>query len=711
MSGVTGGVMNGGATLTLVAMWGGALALLGIAALLATAMLRRERAGAMPYVAALLLTAAWLFAELWWGLLSGAAALSESARNLGWLWFMASIAGRRGAGQRMVGAVGWIYAGLLSITLLTGVVSALLPVGAMAMPTVGRLLPPVQMLFASGGLVLLHNLFESARGDERRVLALPLAAIALLWAFDLNLYAITYLSGTPARLLATVRPLAALVVVVLLSLAALRPGAQAVRLSRPVTFRSLALAGVAAWLALLALVATLTGWFGSDFGWRAQVGVLALGIAASGLLFASPRVRASGRVWIAKHFFEHRYDYRSEWMRFTATLNRPEAGAAPLNDRVVRALADIVESEGGALLLADEAGALSLGGVMLLADDAAALTLPPTLDAERLGAWLLRSARIVQIDQVRSGAAPEDERRAVPDWLAADPLYWAAVPLIHHDRLEGLVLLTRPPLDRALDWEDFDLLRIAGRQAASYLAEARGSQALVESQRFEEFHRRFAFIMHDVKNLASQLGLLARNIERHGDNPAFRADMIATVQLSSDRLGMLIQRLSQQERVRPARLSPVDMAAVAARVQQRASVGHRVELIAEGGPHWALADAEQAEQLLVHLVQNAVDASAEAQPVVLQLSAAAGQMRLDIIDSGCGMSSEFVRSSLFRPFASTKDGGFGIGAYQARQLAEAMGGTLAVVSREGEGSVFSLHLQRADAASPSLAPSLREQAA
>jgi hypothetical protein len=86
----------------------------------------------------------------------------------------------------------------------------------------------------------------------------------------------------------------------------------------------------------------------------------------------------------------------------------------------------------------------------------------------------------------------------------------------------GLVLLGHPPITRALDWEDFDMLRAAGRQVASYLAEARGqASAGHEARRFEEFNRRFAFIMHDIKNLVSQIALTARNAERHADNPAF----------------------------------------------------------------------------------------------------------------------------------------------------------------------------------------------
>ncbi|WP_204279985.1 hypothetical protein, partial [Raoultella ornithinolytica] len=91
------------------------------------------------------------------------------------------------------------------------------------------------------------------------------------------------------------------------------------------------------------------------------------------------------------------------------------------------------------------------------------------------------------------------------------PEAWVIVPLPHLAELAGAILLARPPLDRALDWEDFDLLKVAGRQVASYLAEARAQDALAEAQRFDEFNRRFAFILHDIKNLVSQLTLTARN--------------------------------------------------------------------------------------------------------------------------------------------------------------------------------------------------------
>lgn len=671
------------------AIWahvGGMLAAAGFAALLIDSIWRRHPARPASYMAALAATLLWLVAEVSIGWRHPATGVAEAVRNLGWLWFMASVAGQREAGERL-SAVGWIYVGLFALNLLTGLVGWFGAQAAGNLTVLATALPPVKMLFVAGALVLLHNLYDSARGDERRGLTLPIAAMGAMWAYDLNLYAIAYLSREPAALMEEVRPAAAQVLALLLAMAALRPGQQAVRLSRPVAFRSLALAGVAAWLLLLAGTASVAGMLGSDFGSRAQVAVLLLGVLALALMTASAKVRATMRVWIAKHFFEHRYDYRAEWLRFTATLTRAHDQAASLESRIVQAIGDIVEASGGGLLADGDDGRLTLAAGLPGSFD----RLPLDSDAAALGLWMGEHGRIIQFDEIRHGRAPAGEAAAVPDWLLAEPMLWAAVPLVHEESVRGIVLLRRPMVDRALDWEDFDLLRVAGRQAASYLAEARGSEALLESRRFEEFHRRFAFVMHDVKNLASQLALLARNVERHGEKPAFREDMAATVKLAAERLQSLTARLAEQDRVRVQHVAPVDLPAIATRVVAAKAVGHPVQLL---GTHRMAVrgDEDLIERLLGHLVQNAIDASPAATPVLVEVALSGGMGQVHISDQGSGMSAEFIRTSLFRPFVSTKDGGFGIGAYQARQFAEAMGGTLSVTSREGEGSCFTLSL-------------------
>jgi putative PEP-CTERM system histidine kinase len=274
---------------------------------------------------------------------------------------------------------------------------------------------------------------------------------------------------------------------------------------------------------------------------------------------------------------------------------------------------------------------------------------------------------------------------------------WVLVPLPHLGDLAGAILLARPPLDRALDWEDFDLLKVAGRQVASYLAEARAQEALADSQRFDEFNRRFAFILHDIKNLVSQLTLTARNAERHADKPEFRADMVATLKDSAERMNALLAKLSQHHRGRSEAPHAIEVQPVIRRAATMRARQHPVNI---SGISNAIAHADPAglEQLLNHLVQNAIDASAADAPVTLALGADGLNVTIDVIDQGCGMSPAFVRDKLFKPFVSSKPGGFGIGAFEARQLAATMDARIEVTSREGQGTRFRVVLKAAHAA-------------
>jgi putative PEP-CTERM system histidine kinase len=455
-----------------------------------------------------------------------------------------------------------------------------------------------------------------------------------------------------------------------------------VQVSRTALMQSLWLLGAIVYLTLLLSALSVIAALGGDHARLGQAAFVFGTTAATLVFLTSPWLRAWVRVKLAKHLFRHRYDYRVEWQRFTETLGQPDSGAT-LDERVIKAVADLVDAPAGLLLLpAGEGLSVASGWRWPLSPaDETPLIAPPGTEE-----------RIVELDAVRrTGANP-----AVPDWILAETDAWIIVPLPHVGTLAGAILLARPPLDRALDWEDFDLLRVAGRQAASYLAEARAQDALAEARRFDEFNRRFAFILHDIKNLVSQLSLVARNAERHADNPEFRADMIATLRDSAGRMTDLIARLSQQQRGGGAEatgavsLRPVVDAAIARRPGQPIAI--------DGDCHpVALADPARLEQLLAHLVQNAVEASPAGTPVTIRLGEDAAQVWIDVIDRGSGMTAAFIRDSLFRPFVSSKPTGFGIGAFEARQLAEGMGGRIEVESMPGAGSRFRVRLVRADA--------------
>jgi putative PEP-CTERM system histidine kinase len=426
-----------------------------------------------------------------------------------------------------------------------------------------------------------------------------------------------------------------------------------------------------------------------------MVGVLAVMTVAAMVLIPSARARGWLKIKLAKHLFEHRYDYRIEWLRFTGTLGRTGPDAPPLSERIVRAFADIVEAPGGLLLVSDGAGGLAVADASQWPGDSPA----PDSEGESAHFWkqVEDGARVIEFEGLRRGwASARDRTLAAPNWLLDDPAVWAGIPLVHNQRLVGFVVLAAPEYRRQLDWEDFDLLRTAGNQAASSLAEALGQEALSQAQRFEEFNRRFAFILHDIKNLVSQLSLVARNAERHADNPEFRADMVATLRSSVGKMNDLLQRLAPHSKARVQRieaqsLRPILSAAIAAKRRDR-----EVTLLGDAGA-CALLDATALEQAVGHLIQNAIDASS-GEPVTIRVDANGSEVAVTVTDKGVGMDGDFIRNRLFEPFASTKPGGFGIGAFEARSLITAMGGRLSVDSRLGRGTSFTIHLPAAEAA-------------
>ena len=620
--------------------------------------------------------------------------LAGSARNLAFLAFMYGImreADARGA-QRAVKAVFAAVAAVIGLQIVIGGVIAEyrhIPPLFEALAETSRL---IGLTISAGALILVHNLYGQASHGSRGALRFPMLALAAMWAFDLHSYTVLYFTGGNAPDLIAMRGAVLALIVPLFALGLRGAANWKVQLSRAATFQSVSVVAILAYLVVMMASSQALELAGGDWARVAELGIVLAMTAAAAIVLPSARARAWLRIFVAKHVFEHRYDYRREWLRFTDTIGREGIDSPPLEERVAKAMADIAGSPGGMLLLADGQYRLSAAGgwncsLPHPASGAGAETLLRHLEAHRF---------ILDIDHVRDGRLADGGTIiAVPDWLAELDTAWAGVPLIHGGRLVGLVILEHPPIRRPLDWEDFDLFRTAGIQAASYIAEARGQQALADAQRFDEFNRRFAFIMHDLKNLVSQLSLVARNAERHADNPEFRADMIATLQSSVKKMSDLMVRLSPGASRASEPPRPVEIAAIAEAI---AAARRRTHPVTVSGDRDLVARADPAalEQVLGHLVQNAIDASDAGVPVEIRLFESGGDVAVEVIDRGHGMSDEFVRTRLFQPFASTKENGFGLGAYEARALLAAMGGRLDVDSVEGEGSRFTLYLPAAD---------------
>jgi len=682
--------------LTDVGLFSHTVAALGFGALAAILLVRRSRDGTSLWlVAASVVTMLWALtvvaAERFGGFWLHCVSPAETLRTAAWIAFLVAVLRRTwhlDERHRSSFAIASLIGFVVGLQLLLDLVWGLGLVPVALAPLLGTLLIISRMAMAIGGLVLIHNLFVNADPENQGEVRLLCIGLAGLFAYDLNYYTLQFLFGSPSVDLYNIRGAVDVLVVPLLLMASNHNWAARVHVSRQVVFHTLSFSMIGFYLIIMAIAAYGLRLVGGDWGRLLQITFLFTTALLAIVVLVSPRFRAWLRVKIAKNFFAYKYDYRQEWLRFIKTVSGTDIGLGSLSERVIRGICAVVDSPGGVLFTHDGEGNLALAATYQFDD----FKPDPIAIDSALGGFLANRQRIINLDELRSGSGDYGPVR-LPPWAAADLRAWLIVPLIHLENLQGFVLIERSLVAHSLNWEDFDLLRTLGRQAASYIAEASSQEALDEAGKFEEFNRRFAFIMHDLKNLVSQLSLVARNAERHADNPAFRADMVATLQSSVGKMNDLLARLSQREIGKGSGDSRIDMAALLEDVVAARQPGYPALSLALAGPRGVVwGDAVQLEQMVAHLVQNAIDASADATPVLVSMTCAATALEISIADQGVGMTPAFLRNELFRPFHSTKPGGFGIGAYEARTIARNMGGQLDVTSAPGLGSVFTIRL-------------------
>jgi putative PEP-CTERM system histidine kinase len=209
----------------------------------------------------------------------------------------------------------------------------------------------------------------------------------------------------------------------------------------------------------------------------------------------------------------------------------------------------------------------------------------------------------------------------------------------------------------------------------------------------EAFRTMSAFFVHDLKNAATSLNLMLKNLPVHFDDPAFREDALRGIGNTARRIDEMIGRLTAL-RQRPG-FKPVeaDLNRLVSEVLDGLEEIPQVELTKELQPlPGILADREQIRSVVTNLVVNARDAVGPEGRIRVRTEHLGGRIVLSVADNGCGMSEAFLKDSLFRPFQSTKKKGLGIGMFQSRMIVEAHGGSIRVESEAGKGSTFRVSL-------------------
>lgn len=541
------------------------------------------------------------------------------------------------------------------------------------------------LVLAISGLIMVEQLYRNAGGDQRWNAKPVCLGLAVGFAFDVYVFAEAMLLRRQDWQTLQLRPVVASLGVPLLALGLGRGAAlmASLQVSRAVVFHSATLLFSGAYLLLVAALGYWVRYSGGDWGPALQVLLLVAGVLGLAVVVFSGAVRARLRVWVSKSFFRYRYDYRDEWLRFTAALGAAEAPDR-MGETVVRSLANLVESPAGGLWLrrGDEGTLVQVSAWNFERRE-------QRLEVEGCLQDLAERMWIADLNEWRQG--PTQEGVAPPDWLRRDEQAWLLIPLVVAGRLHGAVVLAQPRTPFALDWEVRDLLKTASSQAAGGLAMLQASEQLLEAQKFEAFNRMSAFVVHDLKNIVTQLSLMMKNAERHGDNPEFRRDMNDTVNHAVEKMRQLMLQL--REGARPTGLSSgVNLSTIAARLQTAARQRGRTVLVQAQEGVETRGVEERIERVIGHAVQNALDATQDEQAVRLDIDAMGSYARVQVIDEGVGMSEDFVRERLFKAFQSTKAHGMGIGAFESMQYVRELGGKVEVTSAPGRGTTLTFLL-------------------
>lgn len=543
---------------------------------------------------------------------------------------------------------------------------------------------------ALAGLVLVEQYFRNTRTDLRWRIKFLCFALGGMFAYDFYLYSDALLFHRINGDLWAARGAIAALLAPLLAVSAARNPDWSVDIfvSRQVVFHSATLLGAGAYLLLMATAGYYIRHYGGEWGTVAQIVFLAGAFLLLALLLFSGQMRARMRVFLSKNFFNYAYDYRQEWFRIITTLSDTRSGQ-PLEERVVMALGQAVESPSGVLWVRETNGCF----IFRASFGEPEIDIPriegsdPVVRYMRDREWIVNLEEMPAMPEAYSGLTR-------PAWLDPYPHAWLLVPLAHKENdLYGILLLTLPRTRINWNWEVIDLVKTSSRLAASYLALEDAGRALAEARQFEGFNRLSAFVIHDLKNLIAQLSLMVRNAERHRHNPEFMSDAIRTVDHAVGKMSRLmsqLKNLGSGQSMMEVELGALLREVVESRKNQAPAPLYRPPAAGIR----VLANPDRLASAIEHVIHNAQDAAGKHGKVEVGLALGEeGHAVIAIRDDGHGMDDEFIRTRLFKPFDTTKGlTGMGIGAYESREYIRSIGGELAVRSQPGAGSVFTFRI-------------------
>jgi putative PEP-CTERM system histidine kinase len=457
--------------------------------------------------------------------------------------------------------------------------------------------------------------------------------------------------------------------------------------SQAVLRSSVTLLFVGTYLFVVGVLARAVGYLGGVESFDAQALLVLVGMAALAVLLLSDRLRQRIHTFTARHFKKGRHDVLQVWRLFSREMAsvKDQAGLCAVFTRL---LSQTFSALTVTIWLIEENGVYMVFG---------ASTLQSRDETLGVGTKLAETAAVVT--GLKARPAPFDLDLEKETWAAVLRQFSATqfptggnricVPFFAGDQLRGLAVLADRVEGIPYTIEEMDLLKCIADQFGAGLLNLRLTSELMVAKEFEAFQTISAFFVHDLKNAASSLGLMLQNLPVHFDDPEFRQDALRGIGNTVGRINHLIARLGifrQHLELKPVEtdLNQLIRNALSG-VEGTGGVEYVKDLRLVPK---VMGDPEQLQSVLTNLLVNAREATAAGGNIRVETGQHDGHAVVTVADSGCGMSAEFLKRSLFRPFQTTKKQGLGIGMFQTKMIVEAHRGTIQVESELAKGTTF-----------------------
>ncbi len=460
-------------------------------------------------------------------------------------------------------------------------------------------------------------------------------------------------------------------------------------ISRDVVLHSSLLLVAGAYLFVMAMIGYVINYLGGSWGATVQIILIALSLVLLATLVLSNAFRTKIKVFITKHFFANQYDYRVEWVKLTKALSSPSSDSATVYQHALEGVLNAIGYDTGRLVKVINGKWEQLAVV-----NAPALSANEQQTLTALALYCEQTSWLIDIKEYQHKPFAYNGL-SLNRPLLEGCAFQLALPFFRDEKVWGFALLKAVDREEvSLNWEVRDYLTAVTDQVATFVYHHEAARAVAENAQFAAFNRMSAFVLHDLKNVLAQIDLILANADKHKHNPEFIDDTFETLHHTKARMDKMLRQLTEKK-VEEARRDEAHLLSKLIRhvIDNRCQSFQPVPVLHCQEESAVVVDPEKLSNVIYHLISNAQQATTDRGrvEVVLNIDPVNQRQRVLIEDDGCGMDQEFINHRLFTPFDTTKgNAGMGIGAYDAKNYMESIGGNLSVQSEPGKGSCFTL---------------------